>query len=110
MDEFLQSVLSVSPGSDSTDALVSWFCDNSPQSVYKLAKSCARANTAHYLLVPVYVGDKPGGIWLSPTSRRGTGGFLNPCVWPSVSPPLDHCELQGCCGQTEWQGLELVLV
>ena len=34
--EFLQSVLSVSPGSDSTDALVSWFCDNSPQSVYKL--------------------------------------------------------------------------
>ena len=42
----------------------------------------------HYLLVPVYVGDKPGGIWLSPTSRLGTGGFLNPCVWPSISPPL----------------------
>ena len=38
IDEFLQSVLSVSPGSDSTDALVSSFCDNSPQSVYKLAK------------------------------------------------------------------------
>ena len=36
----------------------------------------------------MYVGDKPGGIWLSPTSRLGTGGFLNPCVWPSVSPPL----------------------
>ena len=33
-------------------------------------------------------GDKPGGIWLSPTSRLGTGGFLYPCVWPSVSPPL----------------------
>ena len=47
IDEFLQSVLSVSPGSDSTDALVSWFCDNSPQSVYKLAKSRSRANTAH---------------------------------------------------------------
>ena len=49
-------VLSVSPGSNSTDALVSWFCDNSPQSVYKLAKSCSRANTAshltcHYLLM-----------------------------------------------------------
>ena len=44
--EFLQSVLSVSPGSNSTDALVSWFCDNSPRSVYKLAKSCSRANTA----------------------------------------------------------------
>ena len=40
------AVLSVSPGSDSTDALVSWFCDNSPQSVYKLAKSRSRANTA----------------------------------------------------------------
>ena len=37
--------LSVSPGSDSTDALVSSFCDNSPQSVYKLAKSRSRANT-----------------------------------------------------------------
>ena len=45
IDEFLPSVLSVSPGSDSTDALVSWFCDNSPQSVYKLAKSRSRANT-----------------------------------------------------------------
>ena len=30
---------------DSTDALVSWFCDNSPQSVYKLAKSRSRSNT-----------------------------------------------------------------
>ena len=38
-------VLSVSPGSDSADALVSWFCDNSPQSVYKLAKLHSRANT-----------------------------------------------------------------
>ena len=47
IDEFLQSVLSVSPGGDSTDALVSWFCDNSPQSVYKLAKSRSRANTDH---------------------------------------------------------------
>ena len=36
----------------------------------------------------VYAGDKPGGMWLSPTSRLGTGGFLYPCVWPSVSPPL----------------------
>ena len=32
--------------------------------------------------------NKPGGIWLSPTSRLGTGGFLNPCVWPSISPAL----------------------
>ena len=55
----------------------------------------------------MYVGDKPGGIWLSPTSRLGTGGILKPCVWPSVSPPLGG-ELKGCCGQTEWQGLELV--
>ena len=47
MCEFLQSVLSVSPGSDSTDALVSSFCDNSPQSVYKLAKSRLRANTVN---------------------------------------------------------------
>ena len=45
IDKFLHSVLSVSPVSDSTDALVSWFCDNSPQSVYKLVKSCSRANT-----------------------------------------------------------------
>ena len=45
IDEFLQSVLSVSPGGDSTDALVSSFCDNSPQSVYKLVKSRSRANT-----------------------------------------------------------------
>ena len=45
IDEFLPSVLSVSPGSDSTDALVSWFCVNSPQSVYKLAKSRSRVNT-----------------------------------------------------------------
>ena len=43
--QIFPSVLSVSPGSDSTDALVSWFCDNSPQSVYKLAKSRSRANT-----------------------------------------------------------------
>ena len=28
------------------------------------------------------------GMWLSPTRRLGTGGFLYPCVWPSVSPPL----------------------
>ena len=35
----------VSPGSDSADTLVGWFCDNSPQSVYKLAKSRSRANT-----------------------------------------------------------------
>ena len=46
IDKFLQSVLSVSPGSDSTDASVSSFCDNSPQSVYKLAKLRSRANTA----------------------------------------------------------------
>ena len=45
IDEFLQSVLSISPGSDSADALVSWFCNNSPQGVYKLAKSRSRANT-----------------------------------------------------------------
>ena len=53
IDEFLQSVLSVSPGSNSTDALVSWFCDNSPPSVYKLAKSRSRANTAR-----TYMQDK----------------------------------------------------
>ena len=26
----IELVLSVSPGSDSADALVSWYCDNSP--------------------------------------------------------------------------------
>ena len=36
----------------------------------------------------VYAGDKPGGMWLSPTSHLGTGGFLYPCAWPSVSTPL----------------------
>ena len=35
-----------------------------------------------------YSEDKPGGIWLSPTRRLGTGRFLYPCVWPSVSTPL----------------------
>ena len=42
------------------------------------------------LLVPVsiYAGDKPGGMWLSPTSRLSTGGLLYLCVWPSVSTPL----------------------
>ena len=45
IDKFLQSVLIVSPGSESTDALVSWFCDNLPQSVYKLATSRSRVNT-----------------------------------------------------------------
>ena len=45
IDEFLRSLLSVSPGSNRSDALVSWFCDNWPQSVYKLAKSRSRANT-----------------------------------------------------------------
>ena len=36
----------------------------------------------------VYAGDKPGGMWLSPISHLGTGGFLYPCAWPSVSTPL----------------------
>ena len=43
------------------------------------------------LLVPVsiYAGDKPGGMWLSPTSRLSTGGLLlYPYVWPSASTPL----------------------
>ena len=32
------------------------------------------------LLVPVsiYAGDKPGGMWISPTSRLSTGGLLYP--------------------------------
>ena len=37
---------------------------------------------------PEYVGDKPGGIWLSPTNRLGIGGSLYPGAWPSASPPL----------------------
>ena len=56
----------------------------------------------------MYAGDKPGGMWLSPTSHLGTGGVLYPCVWPSVSPPWYYSELHGCCGQTERQCLELV--
>ena len=56
IDKFLWSVvvLTVSPGSDSADALMSWFCDNSPQSVYTLviSRSCVNAadgvpNMAH---------------------------------------------------------------
>ena len=47
IDDFLLSVLSVSPGSDSADALVSWFCDKWPHSVYKLTKLRSRANTAY---------------------------------------------------------------
>ena len=54
-DKFFRSVvvLTVSPGSDRSHALVSWFCDNSPQSVYKCAKSHSRANTdiAFFLLL-----------------------------------------------------------
>ena len=49
IDKFLRSVVSDSRGSDSEDALVSSFCDNLPQSVYKLAKSRSRANTAESL-------------------------------------------------------------
>ena len=45
IDKFFRSVLRFSPGSNSADALVSWFCDNSPQSVYKLAKFHLRKNT-----------------------------------------------------------------
>ena len=38
IDKFLWSVvvLGVSPDSDSVEVLIRWFCDNSPQSVYKL--------------------------------------------------------------------------
>ena len=53
-DKFLQSLLNVSPCSDSTDVLVSWFCDNSPQSVYKLVKSRSRANTVYGKLLKFY--------------------------------------------------------
>ena len=64
MDKFLQSeiILSVSSGSESADVLVSCFCENLPQSVYKLTKSCSRVNTgtadlrggyvAHYTTQP----------------------------------------------------------
>ena len=38
------------------------------------------------LLVFVYAGDKFRGIWPGPTSRLGTGGFLNPSVNPSIWP------------------------
>ena len=41
-----------------------------------------------FLLDPECVGDRPGGMSPSPTSRLGTGGFLYPCVWPSVLLPL----------------------
>ena len=61
IDEFLKSVLSVSPGSDSTDALVSWFCDNSPQSVYKLAKSRSRANTGYGWILMTFSGNGLNG-------------------------------------------------
>ena len=36
------------------------------------------------LLEFVYAGDRFGGIWLSPTSHLGTGGFFYPRVKPSV--------------------------
>ena len=57
------SVLSVFPGSDSTDPLVIWFCDNSTQSVYKLVKSHSRANTAQVLSVSSKSGDKRIYVW-----------------------------------------------
>ena len=47
IDKFLWSVLSVSPGSDSAGALVSWFCDNLHRNVYKLAKLHLRAKTKY---------------------------------------------------------------
>ena len=53
----------------------------------------------------MYAGDKLGGTWLSPTSRVGTGGSLYPLV---SFTSCYYSELHGCCGQTEWQSLELV--
>ena len=52
IDKFLPSVLSVLPGSDNANAnaLVSWFCDNWPNSGYKVAKSRSRVNTDFRLI------------------------------------------------------------
>ena len=44
----------------------------------------ANLNSDTFKLVLGYAGDKFGGIWISPTSRLGTGGPSYPCVWPSV--------------------------
>ena len=41
-----------------------------------------------FVLGPVYVGDRPGGMWLSPTSHLGIGGSLYPFERPSALPPL----------------------
>ena len=73
IDEFLQSVLSVSPGGDSTDALVSSFCDNSPQSVYKLMKSRSRANTVS-VFICLYNGNTltSEDVWLTQQSNVTT--------------------------------------
>ena len=32
----------------------------------------------------MYAGDRPGGMWLSPTSRLGIGGSLYHFEWPSA--------------------------
>ena len=55
-----------------------------------------------FLLVPENAGEKLGGTSL------GSGGYLYPCVWPSVSPPCYPRKLYGGCGQSEWQCLELI--
>ena len=50
----------------------------------------------------------PGGIWLSPTSRLGTGGFLYNVYGHQFQLVYYYSELYGCCGQTEMQCFELV--
>ena len=46
--------------------------------------SPANLNLDTFSLEPECAGDKFGRTWHSPTSRPGTGGFLYPCVQPSV--------------------------
>ena len=58
---------------------LAWYSPIFPNSRTKLVSDTCE-------LVIKYAGDKPGGIWLSPTSRLGTGGSLYPCEGPSASP------------------------
>ena len=49
IEKFLWSVVvwTVSPDSDGTDALVSWFCNNSPH-MYTNMQNCAQERTLRY--------------------------------------------------------------
>ena len=52
------------------------------------SKFTSQPNSWHIFTRSCVCWRQAGGMWLSPTSHLGTGGFLYPSVWPSVSTPL----------------------